>query len=388
MEDIRFYDFEFRLLHIEHGVFSCNWTFYENDIGRFEMHFPLESRLSQIAAEHPYLVAVQGDKQGIVTGRQFTDEGILYGRSCNWILTRFCFGNTLDTEGLFTSGILSGQDPQTICRFLIQSSLGEVTNFTVEQSEDVGFEEVILQSDRAQSVFLLVQELMKLSGGGHRVLFDIRQKTWLLQLTKGQVLSKVLSEDNRNGYQTEYMEDYQDYFTGGYYLQHMSDMGDWDIYYNVPELTNRLPENYAKGYRVILDQEETGLSSYKIFNVSFKDGDYIVCDQKSGEWKKADGIHDFYDFIPSSLSGIYHWTTALEGNSEEEALKNLQEFTVEKEYKVRTEALLYGRDYQLGDLVTLRVKKGSFSSSAQRRITGVNLWYEENHVGEQPIFEE
>lgn len=41
MEDIRIYDYEFNLLHIEHDVISCNMTLYANEIGSFELHFRL-----------------------------------------------------------------------------------------------------------------------------------------------------------------------------------------------------------------------------------------------------------------------------------------------------------------------------------------------------------
>ena len=90
MEDVRLYDFEFHLLHIEHDIVSSNWSFRENDTGTFELHFPIASRLTALAMNAPYLVAVQGEKQAIITGRQLAKEGVLYGKGCNWILTRFC----------------------------------------------------------------------------------------------------------------------------------------------------------------------------------------------------------------------------------------------------------------------------------------------------------
>ncbi len=387
MEDVRFYDLEFRLLHIEHAIFSCNWTFYENDIGQFEMHFPLESRLSRVAAENPYMVAVQGDKQAIITGRQLTEEGIVYGRSCNWILTRFCFGDNLDTDKLFEEGTLTGKDPQTVCRYLLNETVDGIENFVFRDCEK-NLGEVLLQYDTVQSVYLLVQECMKQVGGGHGVYFDVRNKKWELFLTKGEELAIVLSEDNRNSYQTEYTEDWQEFFSGGYYLQSMEDMGEWDVYSNEPRLMELEPENYAKGYRVLFNFDSSGIKEYERFGISFFEGDYIVCDDKSGKWKKASNIYDFYVKISPSSDQQYPWITFLDGENEAEAIEDLQKKTVSKQFKVVTEAFLFGRDYRLGDSVRLQVKKGSFDFCDRRKITGVNIWYEENSIGEQPIFEE
>ena len=115
MEDIRIYDFEFNLLHIEHDIASCNWKLYDNEIGTFEMHFPISSDLTVIAMQKSYLVAVQGSKQAIITGRQIGDEGVLYGRTCNWILTRFCTSEQFDTDSLLEEGTIAAKDAQTIC---------------------------------------------------------------------------------------------------------------------------------------------------------------------------------------------------------------------------------------------------------------------------------
>ena len=58
MEDIRFYDFEFRLCHVEGRAVSSNWTIYRNKIGSFEGKFDVGSGLIKLLLEQDYLVSV------------------------------------------------------------------------------------------------------------------------------------------------------------------------------------------------------------------------------------------------------------------------------------------------------------------------------------------
>ncbi len=386
MEDVRIYDFEFNLLHIEHDISSCNWSLYENDIGNFEMHFSLKSSLTQIAAENRYLVAVQGDKQAIITGRQFGTEGVIYGRSCNWILTRFCICEAFDTMALVESGTIQNADAQTVCMYLIQKGMGNIPNFVYVENTESAFGEVFLQNKRMTTVFDLVQQCMKQDGGGHGVFFDIEGKQWRFSLTKGKMLERVLSEDSRTAYDSEYVADLQNLFQGGYYERPIINKGDWDVFNNVPYLINGLAGNYATGYKVCLDQD--GYTSLNRFGITFYDGDYIVCTTADGKWKKSSELGNIIEQIKPALSGVYAWETVLDGDCEEEAVRSLAQYKENSRITLKGKGFLFGRDYQLGDSVMQRLTKGTFTTSTTRKITGVNLWYEENDVGEQPIFEE
>ena len=55
---------------------------------------------------------------------------------------------------------------------------------------------------------------------------------------------------------------------------------------------------------------------------------------------------------------------------------------------MKTRGLVCGRDYQLGDIVRAELQMGSVRLTAKKKITGVNLWYEKNDIGEEPIMEE
>lgn len=380
MEDVRIYDFEFNLLHIEHDITSCNWTIYENDIGTFEMHFPLTSRLVNVLMGYKYLVAVQGEKQAIITGRQLTTEGVLYGKTCNWILTRFCTSEQFDTDSLYTSGIITSKDAQTVCEYLIDLTMSAADNFIFDKNTEDSFGDVYVENKGISSSSDLVCDCLGKDGAGHTVFFDIPNKKWVFRVSKGKELSVVLSDGNRNAYDTEYSSDMQDYFTGGWYEQEMQDMGDWDAAANSPELANNDPANFAKAYRVITDGTR--------FGISFIEGDYIACKDKLGTWSKQEHIESFYVHIPSGLEGVYAWETAINGTTEDEAKKYLNGCAIDQTMKAKTRGFIFGQDYQLGDMVTVQIEKGGFRSSLQHKITGVNLWYEDNDIGEQPIMEE
>ena len=279
MEDVRIYDYEFNLLHIEHDIISCNWTLYDNKIGTFEMHFPLTSRLSGIALSRPYLVAVQGSKQAIITGRQADTEGVLYGRSCSWILTRFCIADQFDTDSLYDAGTIAAKDAQTACRYIVNKAMAGVANFVVLTNSTDTFGDVYVENKGVTSAFDLISDCLDKDGAGHEVRFDVKNKRWTFRPSKGAELSVVLSDSNRNTYETEYTEDSQNYYTGGWYEQEMTDMGDWDAEANSPRLTNVQPANFAKAYRVT--------TAATRFGIAFAEGDYIVCNNKAGTWSQG-----------------------------------------------------------------------------------------------------
>lgn len=380
MEDVRIYDYEFNLLHIEHDIISCNWTLYDNKIGTFEMHFPLTSRLSGIALSRPYLVAVQGSKQAIITGRQADTEGVLYGRSCSWILTRFCIADQFDTDSLYDAGTIAAKDAQTACRYIVNKAMAGVANFVVLTNSTDTFGDVYVENKGVTSAFDLISDCLDKDGAGHEVRFDVKNKRWTFRPSKGAELSVVLSDSNRNTYETEYTEDSQNYYTGGWYEQEMTDMGDWDAEANSPRLTNVQPANFAKAYRVT--------TAATRFGIAFAEGDYIVCNNKAGTWSKAEKIASFWVHIPSAKTGIYAWETEITGTTEDAAQTYLTGCTIDKSIKTKTRGLIYGKDYKLGDMVRVEVQKGDFKFSGVKKITGVNLWYENNDVGEQPIMEE
>ncbi len=377
MEDVRFYDFEFSLVHIEHDIISSNWTLLENGVGTFEIHLPLTSDLVPIAMEQRYLVAVQGDKQAIITGRRLGTEAVFYGRSCNWILSRFCIAETFDTDALYEAGALTAKDAKTVCAYLLSKGMSHVENFVFEEKERAEYEDVFLENKGITSLLELVIDVLQQGRGGHDVFFDVKNKLWRFRLFKGKNLPLVLSEANRNCYDTVYTTDLQNHYSGGWYEQAVDVAGDWDAGENEPFLRNDIAENFAKAYRVSADGSR--------FGIDFIAGNYIICRTADGQWTQDTEASSFLVRLPSDKTGIYAWETPLFADNGQAAQKELAACKEEKQTDVTTKGLVFGKDYGLGDRVLMQIKKGGFASGIIRQVTGVHLWYERDGVGEQPI---
>lgn len=381
MEDVRIYDFDFSLLHIEHDIHSVNWHLLGNDIGSFEMHFSLQSRLSALLEEHRYLVAVQGDKQAVITGRELSDEGVLYGRTTNWLLDRFCLGADVDTDALFEEGRLPAKDAATVCRYLLEQGMGHVSDLSFGDCEEE-LSQVSFSGRAEDSVFSAVRSVLEQAFAGHRLVFSPQKHLWVFEIFRGKTLSRALSEDNKNAYDTGFTANLQDCFTGGYYRQEMSHQGDWDPVENEPPLSNGKPENYAKSYRVALSAGD----SYQRFGITFYEGDYVFSKDPAGTLEKGERPGDFLVHLPSDKEGIYAWECGLSATNEQEARKLLSEKKEEKKLRLSPRSFRYGKDYGLLDRVLCKVQKGAACFSEYQRVCGVRLWYEDSGVGEEVEF--
>ncbi len=206
MENIWFYDFAFTPLMIVHDVTSVNWKIMWNDIGTFEMHLPLREDVVSMLNEHPYIVAMQGKKQAIITGWQLNEECALYGRSCNWLLTRRV---TPACEEVTDAA-------ENLARAFVAEAFCDVTEFRLENAQNLEIEVTFgLQQD--SSTFEAVQSCLKQGNLGHRLWFDVSGKKWVFQVIAGAEKKLVLSESNRTAHQSAYEEDVLNYYNGGWY---------------------------------------------------------------------------------------------------------------------------------------------------------------------------
>lgn len=317
MESIWFFDFSYQPLLIMHDILSVNWTLHFNDIGTFELHTAIADKVTEVLRSHPYLVAVQGSKQAVITGWQLTEECILYGRSCNWILTRRitpAFEEVTDTVDNLTHKFIS-------------EAFADTEEMKHEGSEALQ-ETVTLEQGRDQTTFDAVQSCLKQVDAGHIVRFEPQEHCWVYQSMAGQTLPLVLSEDNRNIYDSSYTENCLEYYCGGWFQKKSE-----------------------------AEEEESQSESERT---------YLSLDE--------------------SKAGIYRWECLLEAETEVEARQEL----AEKKWKRQTSALLrgmkFGKDYQLGDYIQFRVEKGGFQQTELKQVIGVHLWYESAEYGEEPIF--
>ena len=213
MEDIRIYNFDFELLAAENKFTYVNWTLKFNAPGSFEARFPLTSKLVEICLENDYLIAVQGNKQAIITGKQVNDVLVLFGREPTWILTKRVTPKFSKRTGT----------PEKLCFDIVTEAFSDVDNFTVKRYEN-NFESIDFWRNVYNPTEKVVSECLDRVGAGHRVYLDIKNKKWIYEMYMGNENNPlIISSPNKNAYNDAYTEDLQDYVNGGWYESYNTD---------------------------------------------------------------------------------------------------------------------------------------------------------------------
>ena len=200
-----FYNFDFEMIYAEPKVKSVSWTLYYNEIGTFEAHFPLTSELTEITAENRYIAVCDGDKSAIITGREVNDELVLYGRTANWLLEKRIAPKTASITG--QAGI--------ICNNLVSGAFSDVADFEVSQPPQSDTVTVIRTA--FSTVYDAVIGCLLQAELGHKLDFDAKNKKWRFSVIKGQEIPLLISEPNKNAYETAVCEDILDLADCGYY---------------------------------------------------------------------------------------------------------------------------------------------------------------------------
>lgn len=198
------YDFEFNLLLVETEIIKSRWVVYYNDVGTFEVHLPITSELTRIVSENQYLVAVQHGLAAIIVGKELGDELVLYGRTCNWLLSKRV------TPEKSLSTVYSG----TTAKNMVETAFSDVSNFVtgnVPAGERVGFQ------CRKTDTLNAVKECLALSNLGHELCFNDKTKKWEFNVLQGLEREIMISEDRRNAYDTKISADILDLSTCGVY---------------------------------------------------------------------------------------------------------------------------------------------------------------------------
>ena len=292
ISDIRFFDFNFKLLHTENEFLSSNWTVYYNDIGTFEAHFDLNSDTLPIVMENDYLVAVQGNLSAIIVGKKVADELIIYGRTCNWLLTKRItdvFESTTGTiDDLLNEKVKKAFPEDSL---LAQDILSNPPTITISRD------------DKCET-FSFVQECLQLASLGHKLEFDPVNFKWIFKILKGNEDNPlVISNVNRNAYDVSAESDLLNLCNEGWFKKQYQNMGEWDPQANAlldsdgntisgTKITSGtdsspVPSNFGKCWKVQFKQG-SNYTSYAQFGVRLYPGDFVVCDNEKGILKKSD----------------------------------------------------------------------------------------------------
>lgn len=341
MEDIRIYAYYSdpavppRLLHIEHDIISSNWTIEYNAVGTFEAHFPMDSGIVPVVMDNTYLIAVQGDKQAIITGKQVSGDFALFGKTPNWLLTRRTTPKFSQRTG----------SPEELAKQIAYEAFyptdpdmafQRISNVEYVVSANSGMT-IDFWRNTQNETEKVVSECLDHANLGHRITLDIKENKWIFEIVQGSQRDLMISDSNRNAYESEFTEDLQDYYTCGWYETDAP---------KEPQETTSDPS------------EETDST--------------------------------IWVFLPGDdpKTGVYCWEGVLSGRTESEAVTDLdQKSAIDQKIQANTRNLTLGQDYQLGDLVKFQFSIGSYQTTVEKRVTGVNIWYENNNIGEQPVFQ-
>lgn len=208
--DIRFYDFEFNLLHIEPSFKSVNWTVYYNRVGNFEAHFDLKSELTKVLFENTYVVAVQGSFAAVVTGKRITNELAVYGRTLNWLIGKRVtpkFGHTTGTA-------------ETLTRSFFNDAFYDIA----EKERGIFFscesdftKEFTFWRNTFHPTIDVICDCLEREDGGNELVFLPLEKCWKFRIYKGRELNLVISEDNKNAFDLKYNGDILSLYSDGLY---------------------------------------------------------------------------------------------------------------------------------------------------------------------------
>lgn len=265
-----------------------------------------------------------------IIAAQGNEQAIITGKD---VRTGTVFGRTLNF--LLTKRTHSAFSLETntnlIAEFVIKEAFAdeiEAGIFEVKESDTTAFTnaEIFELASRAECL-KTVADILEREGACHKLYIDFETKKWIFEVYKGITRDFTLSEDDLTAYEPNYTEDALSYCNGGWYTQKATseDEEDMDIYVSTAAADETL---------------------------------------------------------------LKRWECTLPGSNETEAKSALAEKTWTKKITSKTRKKKHGIDYEIGDKLKIKFKKGTWKTTGVLTVSGVNKWYENNDIGEQPIFKE
>ncbi len=380
MKDVLFYDFDFNLLADFPRAISINFTQNYCGYGTAELHFSLaETELITLLEENPYVFFRVGESSAIITGWKIGEDVAVFGRTPEWLLTKR--GVTEFSEENIT--------PEKIARTAVRSSAGDFV--TLGEIEGVGTSQNY-STNKVRVLYDVVCEVLGAQGLGFRLTPDIETKQFVFSVYSGQKSLCMISPSNRTAYDVTYAVEKQDMVTkSGWYEQKYTYMGGWDAYNNSPSLSNNNVENIYRFYEITSETNyQSGSRYYPVeqFGFTCTKGWYIYCDTEDGVWKitnvKPDTVWVYLN--NSSETGSKRWDVVLSGiKTKTEALAEISQMKRKNRSENETKGIEYGRDYCLGDIVTVQTELGDFKKVEKKRVTSVSVYYDIDKSGVTPM---
>lgn len=352
--DIRVYDFDFKLLCIMSDAISSSWTVRYNGIGTYEGHFRLNDKVSQAILNETYIVIVEGENQAVCTSKMAEGELLVCGRTVNWLLSkrimppfksREVFGD--DFKGIkeiskyvlqrtFTAPPQIGDDGCYIENTVDENR--KVSNFILPDTANDFMLNRYFWRNSANSADEVIADLCELADMGHRLYFNVINKTWDFEFLTGTEKPIVISEHNRNLYDSSYTEDIEKLASGAWYEVYGSEISNSD----------------------------SGSDSGK--------------NEENTVWK--------YLKKENGLTGMKYWEAKISETGLSQAQSIMEKRKRECTLQGTVRGLKYLRDYNLGDRISAYMRFGSFEKKVKFKVVGINIWYNADSYGEEPILKQ
>ena len=329
MNDIRFYDFDFNLVHIlppcsnSTGYSSMNATQEFNGSGSLELVFQDDILKKKIEDYNCNLFVVWGKFQGFLTSYIWQNESSrVTGMHLNGLLHRAVIPSLFNLVTVKDDEENERQEKQAVT-----DSFNNLLKSTVDSIEWLNYEpktgftdNVSYLVEKYSTADTYIQGLLDLIKGGYTITADFKLKRLTIEPFTRSENRIMLSEDNLNAH------------------------------------------NFETSY----------------INKELAYGAWFEKEVKDKEGKTLDPIWTYISL--NDKNGIYKVDTVLTSKTEAEAEAELKKRIAEFKITAETQNINYGVDYKLGDIV--RVQHDG--KTVKRLVSGVNLWQEQEY-GEQPI---
>ena len=330
--DIRFYNFDFTLLHIEADIVSSNWTVFNNAVGSFEIHLPLKNQVVSLLdsefniSENKMLVIVQGNLQGIITSVLFGDDCAMFGKTCNWLMEKRVVEPFKSTD--ISSEEISGADIAALCAKNAFSDVPEIEIVPNADFESIYSSSKMFWRNVCHTLESVVGDIMEECDGGHFLYFNALEKKWSLYFTKNRPKNLIISICLGNAVSQEYCRNADAYAADGWYEEEIFD-----------------DEGLLIGF----------------------------------EWKQIS---------KETKTGIYRFETILDSSTLAEAEAMLIKKKQSEGVYLETFGLEFEKDFSLGDTVCVQYELGSIKNNFKRLINGVTLSFEDGKTTTHIDFKE
>lgn len=333
MSDVRFYDFNFNLIHILpstsnlNGYSSVNVTQEFNNSGSFDLVFSDDELKRKIEEHKCNLFVVWKGFQGFLTSYTWKDDSCrALGMHLNGLLHRAVIPSLYQVVTVKDDEGKETQEKQAITDTLDNHITTALSNISwLEYASDSNYaDKVSYLVEKYSTADTYIQGLMDLVKGGYAITADFKNKKLYLTPHKTEQNPIMLSENNLNAYNFE--------------------------------------------------------SSYINKNLAY--GAWFEKEVKDRDGNTLDPVWT-YVTTDGNQEGIFRIDTVLTSKTEAEAMEELKKKIPELTITADTRNIQYGIDYKIGDVV--RIQKDG--KTVKKLVSGINLW-SENEYGEQPIFTE